>query len=288
MNPGFLDGMLPQLRSQVSMAEKAQGATQVHFINVGQGDCVLLCQSGRYALIDAGTAESANTILWYLDAMGVKKLDYVFMTHPHADHIGGMEEVLEHYEIGLLVLPDFSKGPAPTSQVLERVLIKANEKEIAAQTAAEGDIYQLGEGEITVLLAGIPSKEFNNISVVTRFEAPGLRFLDTGDGESALEAELAEKYAFSGELQADVMKAGHHGSATSNTVQLLSAAVPSVIVASCGKDNSYGHPHEEFLKRAAGAGAQVLRTDQYGSIAAYTDGEGISIVTQQEQQEEAA
>lgn len=288
MNPGFLDGLAPQLRAQVSTAEKAQGKTQVHILDVGQGDCVLLCQNGSYAMIDAGTAEASNAILWYLDTLGVKKLDYVFMTHPHADHIGGMRDVLEHYEIGKVILPDFSKGPEPTSKILEKVLLKMQEKEIAAETAQEGAVYPLGEGEITVLLAGIPSQEFNNISVATRFEAPGLCFLDTGDGETALEEELVQRYGLLGGLQADVMKAGHHGSATSNTAQLLAAVGPSVIVASCGKDNSYGHPHKEFLERAGAVGAQVLRTDENGSVALCTDGDGISVVVQQGRQEEAA
>lgn len=244
----------------------------VHFIDVGQGDSVLLQSGGHFALIDAGVRDSKDAIFHYLDALGVTKLDYVIMTHPHADHIGSMAAVLRQYEIGQMLMPNIDNGPEPTTSTYERVLDTLEEKNIPTYQVGVGDTYALGNGTITILGDGVKTNNLNDISTALRFDAGGLSLLATGDGEKEVEQQLLD--TVKDQLHADVYKAAHHGSSTSNTQAFLQAVSPQMVVISCGKDNSYGHPHKEALQSFASVGAQVLRTDEMGSVAVWRqDGE---------------
>ncbi len=274
MIPGWdeINGAVGNSTPQESVGIPATVTDAVHFIDVGQGDSVLLQSSGHYALIDAGVRDSKEAIFNYLDSLGVTKLDYVIMTHPHADHIGSMAAVLKQYEIGEMIMPNIDNGPEPTTSTYERVLNALEEKDIATVQAAPGDTYALGNGKITILGDGIKTDNLNDISTALRFDANGLSLLATGDGEKAVEQHLLDTE--SRNLQADVYKAAHHGSSTSNTQAFLQAVSPQLVVISCGKDNSYGHPHKEALQSFASVGAEVLRTDESGSVAVWRqDGE---------------
>ena len=224
--------------------EAAGAATKVHFIDVGQGDAVLLEQNGAFALIDAGEREAADGLVAYLQAAGVAKLDLLVMTHPHADHIGGMQAVLDAFPVDKAVLPDFAKAPMPTTSTFLNLLDAIREKQIPTVTARAGDVFPLGEGTLTVLGDGVAAENLNDISLVTLFEAPGLRCLSSGDGEKAVEDAVLASGA---DVHADVFKAAHHGSSTSNTQAFLDAVRPQAVVVSCGAGNSYGHPHSEAL-----------------------------------------
>lgn len=284
-HPEFLNHLLPDLRGDAQiMANQLSGDTQVHFIDVGQGDSVLLYQNGSYALIDAGTEEEGQAVISHLQNLHIKKLDYVFMTHPHADHLGGMRAVLDEFQVEKVILPDFEKGPTPTSFQLEKLLRSIEEKNIPTEIAEEGKVYPLGAGKITVLLAGIPTENLNDISIVTMFEANGWKCLNTGDGEENLEEALLEKYKDTDVLQANVFKAGHHGSKTSNTLPFLEAVQPDVFVISCGENNDYGHPHREVLKSADKIRTQVYRTDLHGTVAVCFENGITTVITQREAQ----
>ena len=267
--PGWdeLGGAVGNRVPQQSAAVPETVLDAVHFIDVGQGDSVILQSAGHYALIDAGVRDSKEAILDYLDSLGVTKLDYVFMTHPHADHIGSMAAVLKQYEIGQMILPNIDNGPEPTTSTYERVLDMLDEKRIPTTCASPEDTYSLGNGCITILGDGVKTDNLNNTSTALRFDANGLSLVATGDGEKEVEKQLLA--AKKKELQADVYKAAHHGSSTSNTLEFLQAVSPQVVVVSCGKDNSYGHPHKEAMQNFAAVGAQVLRTDELGSIAVW-------------------
>ena len=141
------------------------------------------------------------------------------------------------------------------------------EKSIPTTCASPEDTYSLGNGCITILGDGVKTDNLNNTSTALRFDANGLSLVATGDGEKEVEKQLLA--AKKKELQADVYKAAHHGSSTSNTLEFLQAVSPQVVVVSCGKDNSYGHPHKEAMQNFAAVGAQVLRTDELGSIAVW-------------------
>ena len=139
-------------------------------------------------------------------------------------------------------------------------------------TARAGDVFPLGEGTLTVLGDGVAAENLNDISLVTLFEAPGLRCLSSGDGEKAVEDAVLASGA---DVHADVFKAAHHGSSTSNTQAFLDAVRPQAVVVSCGAGNSYGHPHSEALAAFATVGAHVYRTDTEGTIIAYVDKAGV-------------
>lgn len=243
------------------------GDTELHFIDVGQADATLIRQGSDYALVDAGDLGGGDRLVEYLRTAGVQRLRCVVMTHPHADHIGGMPEVLQNFPVDEFLLPDFElMEKLSTSDVLARTLeaLKTQkENGCTVTTAARGQEVKVGAGTLKVLLAGVETDNANNLSVCVKFSADGLSCLFTGDGEAAVEKELL---AVEPNLRADIFQAGHHGSSTSNGKKLLAAVRPQYIVISCGQDNSYGHPHDEVLRRFEQTGALICRTDQQGSV----------------------
>lgn len=288
-NPGFLNelytaiyGEEANITQQFSQdAVQIDSPTKIHFIDVGQGDCVIIEQSGHYAMIDCSISESEPDIFEYLRKYGIEKLDLLIMTHPHSDHIGAMRAIVNQMEIGMIILPDLSKGQTSDTVMFQKLLKAIDDKNIKTAVAAEGDEYALGDGIITILLAGADNPtNLNNTSVVTLFEADGFRYLSTGDGEAELEADLLSRNY---NLSADVFKAAHHGSSTSNTMDFLKEVSPSVIVASCGLQNDYGHPHKEVLERVLELHSVFYRTDKNGNIIVYPTSNGVGVVCEKEE-----
>lgn len=256
------------------------GATaKVHFIDVGQGDAVLLEDRGEYALIDAGPSDAEEDLLSYLDGVGVKTLRYVVMSHPHADHIGGMEAVVEAYEVQEVLLPNFELAPYPTTRIFESLLDVLLKWKIKAKTLSEGDTYPLGEGSLQVVHGGLATEdEYNLLSTGLVFESGGLHFFTAGDAEKSNERAMLEDGAA---VRANLYKAGHHGSAsTSNTRDFLKAVSPDVVVITCGENNSYGHPHRKALELFDEMNANILRTDQDGSVIVWPEEDGLHWATE--------
>lgn len=259
----------------------AAGETSVTFLDVGQGDSVLICQDGKFCLIDAGTPEAGEGLVTDLRAAGVDRLSYLVMTHPHADHIGGMPDVLEAFPTDMLILPDLEEY-GEESAGLDRTLDTAAENGVPTYTAMDGDTFALGGGTLTVLQAGeVPEQpgdaiDANNLSLCLRYTAGDFAFVDTGDAEEPVEEQLVARYGRG--LDADLLKAGHHGSDTSNTAAFLAAVSPRIVVASCGLDNGYGHPHAEVVDRVAAIGADFYRTDYDGAVTVvYDDAQGLRV-----------
>ncbi len=241
------------------------GTTQVHFIDVGQGDASLIVQGDNCALIDAGTESSQEDLILYLQALGIEKIDYLIQTHPHADHIGGMDVVLENFEVGLVVLPDESNTTAEIdSMAYENVFVAIDAYDSSAEVAAEGNVYPLGLGEIEVLSTGVKGTDnLNNISLCLMYTEGTFSVLFTGDAEKELEELLLEENAY---INADVFQVGHHGSSTSNLEEFLNEVSPDIAVVSCGYENRYGHPHSEILERFDVLGTDIYRTDLNSSV----------------------
>lgn len=245
------------------------GATTVLVLDVGQGDAVLICRQGEACLIDAGPAEAEAAVLAALHGAGVEQLDLLVMTHPHADHIGGMQAVVEVFSPRTLLLPDLAALGA-SGPVLDGILQAADRVGAEQVTARADQEFPLGDGVLTVLQAGVEAAAaeqddaVNDASLCIRFEADGFVFLDTGDAEQAAEQALVDRYG--GALKATLLKAGHHGSDTSNTEAFLSAVSPQAVAISCGQGNDYGHPHAAVLRRLQAVGAEIRRTDQEGTL----------------------
>jgi competence protein ComEC len=246
----------------------------VHIIDVGQGDSELIVYGEKAMLIDAGEAEYGETVVSYLHNLGITKLEYIIATHPHSDHIGGLTEVIENFEVGKIITPKLPEDMTPTTKVYERFIDAVAAKGYKLTAAAAGDKFTFGDAEFTVLS---PDKnadfsDLNDYSVVIRLVYKNSRWLFTGDAEKPAEDAMLLSGA---DLSADILKVGHHGSGNSSTEEFLAAVKPKWAVIEVGAGNSYNHPTDEALTRIEEY-ARIFRTDNDGTVVFETDGEVIT------------
>lgn len=250
----------------------------VRYIDVGQGDCELITfPDGRNMLIDAGTTDSEKALPDYLRSIGVEKLDYVIGTHPHEDHIGGMDTVINSFDIGEIYMPKATT----TTKTYKDVLTAVKNKGLTINTAKAGKII-IDEYDIKAeLLAPVNDnyEGLNNYSAVLKLQFKDTSFLFTGDAEKLSEDEML-KAAGKTKLKCDVLKVGHHGSSTSTTEKFLNAVSPSFAVISCETGNSYGHPHKETIDILEKYKVKTYRTDLNGTVTAVSDGKNITFNTE--------
>jgi len=248
------------------------GNVQVSFIDVGQGDAILIrSPEGLYGLIDGGEADSG--VIQYLKSQGVQNLDLVVATHPHSDHIGGLVAVFQTFPTARVV----TNGEMHTTAVYENYLDAIAVSKAEYIEVVRGNVIKLGSLTFTVLNPGrIVEGDLNRNSVVLRMTYGNTTFLFMGDANNDTEAEMI---AADLPLKADILKVGHHGSSTSTSAAFLAAVDPTAAVYSAGKGNSYGHPSPDTLARLGNAGVNVLGTDIHGTIVFLVDGTGYSIQT---------
>lgn len=244
----------------------------VHFLDVGQADCALVESGGEYLLIDGGNREDSRMVVSYLEQQGVEELEAVICTHPHEDHAGGLPGVLAVYPTQAVYAPTATYA----SDVYDDFLYYTDQQGLEVTIPAPGDTISLGETVLTVLGPVQSYAETNDTSIVLRAELGQMAFLFTGDMETAAEGDMLDYWDSRMDWDCDVLKVGHHGSDTSTGYRLLRETAPEYAVISVGRDNAYGHPHEEPLSRLEQAGARILRTDQLGWILARSDGETVT------------
>lgn len=249
------------------------GDLVVSFIDVGQGDSILVEQGEEAMLIDCGPADSQEQLLDYLEDRNLDTIDYLVLTHPHEDHIGGATAVLETYSVASVYMTDISHTTATYENTLDTIL----EQQITTTLPQVGEQFALGDATVEIIAPITTTSDLNNCSIVLRLTYGDTAFLFTGDAEAQEEADILNNGI---DIQADVLKVGHHGSNTSTYPDFLEAVAPEVAVISCGENNDYEHPHQETLDRLYTADVSTFRTDQQGTIVAISDGETVTMYTE--------
>ncbi len=256
----------------------ADGEIAVHFIDVGQGDCEFIETSGKTALIDCGEDEYSSSVISYIESTGTKRLDYVIVSHPHSDHMGGMSEILGGFEIGMVIMPYVPENMTPTSDCYEKMLDVIENRGINAEFAEIGSKLELGNGAELEIMAPVSDEyeDLNNFSILCKLIHGENSFLFTGDIEKKAEYDILDSGV---NVSADVLKAGHHGSSTSTSEKFLDAVNPAYAVIEVGKDNSYGHPSQKVVDRLKKIGCEYYCTKDYGNIVFVSDGKVLTIHT---------
>lgn len=251
-----------------------EGELQVHFVDVGNADCILVRQESFNMLIDAGERSSSSVVLDYLNRHHVDKLDLIIATHPDADHIGGMSEVINAVEVGRFVMAYMPEGEEPTTAIYINMLEALDKHNIEIVEAKAGDVYEVGTARLQILAPLKESDDTNAMSIVTRLVFGDRAFLFTGDADEQVERLIMTKGY---NVKADVLKVGHHGSKSSSSRAFLDAVSPSYAVITCGEGNRYGHPNEQTLTRLIERKIPYIRSDVSGDIVFYTDGTELTV-----------
>lgn len=248
------------------------GQLEVHFLDVGHGDSTVVVCGEHAMMIDCGDDAQGTKLQNYLTKHGVKKLEYLVLTHPDKDHIGGAPVIITKFSPGKVFQSDYYKD----NRTAERLRETLQYERIDAVMPNVGEEYQLGEAYFTILAPNRIYEESNDSSIALLLHFGENTFLFTGDAEKAAETDMTENSTVSGlSLKADVYQVGHHGSKSSSKKKFLKAVSPEFAVISCDYQGEYGHPHAEVLNRLREAGIQVFRTDEQGTIVAVSDGKNI-------------
>lgn len=254
---------------ETSISTFSSGSLRVNYIDVGQGDSIFIqLPNNQTMLIDAGEAYKSDNVINYLNNLGITKIDYVIGTHPHTDHIGGLEEVINTFDIGSIYMPRASS----TSKTYEDLLTTISSKDLKVKTAKSG-VVVLDDNNLKLEFIAPNSdsySELNNYSAVLKLTYLDNTFLFMGDAETLSEEEITS------EIKADVIKVGHHGSDSSSSLEFVKKVSPEYAIIMVGEGNSYNHPYQSIIDRYENVGAKVLRTDLDGNIVCDSDGKEVS------------
>lgn len=251
-------------------AKEASSDLEVHFIDVGQGDSILIKSEGENMLIDGGKRSASEKLVNYLEEEGVEEIKYVVGTHPHEDHIGGLIEVLNNFNVENIMMPNILSNTI----VFEDLLDAIDRENLKIKKPIPLDSFYIGNSQMIVLAPNSEKYSLtNDYSIVLKLQNDKNSFIFTGDAEKKSEREIVESHKSL--LKADVLKAGHHGSKTSSTIEFLDAVKPEHAVISVARKNSYGHPDKEVLDLFNKKNIKTYRTDDMGTIVAKSDGRNI-------------
>lgn len=238
----------------------------VCYIDVGQGDCSLIQCGGEYMLIDSGEDEYYHVLNSYIDLFGVDSFKYVIITHPHSDHMGGMNEVMETVVVRNIIMPDIDND----TKEYELLIAAIEEKNTPVHRPFPGDVYLFGDAYFTILAPMSDTYEdMNNYSIVLKFDYMDTSFLFTGDCQIQSEEEMLQGGY---NLDSDVLKVAHHGSSTSSAPSFINRVSPIIGIIQAGAGNSYGHPHRDVLDTLEENGVSYYCTADCGSIIIISDG----------------
>ena len=268
----FGTDFVPNMSSQKS-GQSVSGNLEISYLDVGQGDSAYIRVNDFDILIDAGPRSDSDKLMKQLEAKNIDDFEMIIATHPHEDHIGGMVDVFNRYDVESFYMPSVTH----TTKTFENMINAVAKEGIKVQTIKEGMSFDLGQGAKIDVYSPIYEsyEEFNDYSPIMKLIFGETEFIFTGDAEAHAEQDVVAKYP--NDLKADVLKFGHHGSSTSSTEEFLQSVDPDYGIISCGVDNKYGHPHKETLDKITKFNIKAYRTDKQGQITLTSDGKNISI-----------
>ena len=249
--------------SETTQISTVDGEMILTMIDVGQADSFLLEQDGEIALVDCGTRSTGKDVVQYLNEQGITYIDYVFGTHPHDDHMGGMYDVITNVEVGKVIIPEIEDGDVTANWYI-KLIAELNTGNYEVECPEVGDMYDLGDAEIKVIgqLTDVHGNT-NNYSTVMKVSFGEMDIIMTGDAETVVEKVILE----SGEdISAEILKMGHHGSDTSTSDEFLEAVDPQYALISCKVGNKYEHPIKSTMDKLESRNIEVYRTDECGTV----------------------
>ena len=270
ININEIDEFVENLNNEVevSINQIVEGELTVYFIDVGQADSILVCNQNETMLIDAGNNDDGENVLNFIKDKGITKLNYLIGTHPHEDHIGGLDNMINSdLEIENILMPKIQTN----TKTFEDVLDAISNKGLKVTAPSKGDTFKIGDSNCEVMTDSILDKDNLNLSsIIIRLEFGNNSFLFMGDGETA--NENTRNWP-----KTDVLKVGHHGSNTSSSENFLNQVKPTYSIVMVGQDNSYGLPKQKILDRLTKIGTEIYRTDETGTIKVTSDGNKIEV-----------
>ena len=273
ITPGGSADVVPNPSSAAAAVDTVEAPFEMHFIDVGQALSVLVECDGQYMLYDGGNVDDGSLIVSYLQSQGVEQLEYVFCSHAHEDHVGGLAAALAYFPAYHV----YSPVTEASTKCFKDFVKYTQQQGLQVEVPAVGTTWPLGGATVTMVGPVAQYSDTNDTSIVLRIEYGSTSFLLTGDMEKTAETDLVNSGV---NLRADVLQVGYHGSSTSTGYLFLNSVLPEMAVISCGVNNKYGHPHEETLSILRDAGVDVYRTDLQGTITIGSDGQNYTVGTE--------
>ena len=263
--------------AKTSASAKGGSQLTVRMLDIGQGDAFLLEKDGKFVMIDTGDIEHRDQIVALLHKYKVKEISKIIITHPHADHLGGMNAIFKNFKVDAIYDDGMPAGTGSYKNYLKQI----KEKKIPYHVLKAGDEVDFFDGvkfnvlgPVKVIKDQKGNSDFNNNSIVGRLTYGSFSMMFTGDAEQEEEKTILGK---GGTLKSDVLKVGHHGSRTSTSPAFLKAVSPKNAFISCGQGNDYGHPHKVTIDKLEKAKVQIYRTDRNGTVTLTSDGSSYHI-----------